>query len=344
MNTTMSDDELTAAVRGIAVTDPLPGIDHTQLVARGSRGLRRRRLLAGATAAVAVTAVAVSAALLPDLDRSASVPPVAGTPSTAASGEAFEPLPGVPAGEAALQRIGATEAQRRCDLRYPGRKLDPVYSDERDRGGERLPFVLVAGDEPTGCVVPGGARPAAATIAAAKADPVPTDPAAILRNCSVLFWHDLTHWRLIAQDTAPGLVTIAVMLSPSGRLVATCQLPASAASDSRGGADHRWDEREGSIHPVVKSREVLVSGLEYGGGRRSVCPAFGQWCAGALFYGTNEVPEDIVRITFRQGRASHVVAASHGWFALAWQDEDLTLSHGTKVTAYDARGKVVYHN
>ncbi|MGH3464946.1 MAG: hypothetical protein ACRDP9_26060 [Kribbellaceae bacterium] len=334
MNTQLNDDELAEAVRRLEVTDPLPAVDPDALLTRGRRGVRRRRIFTGTGAAAVVAAIAVSAALLPDLGSAGRAPGVANSPSaspTRVTASGFmAPIPGVSAGDAALATISKQEAQRRCELREPGMG-DQVMSVGPYRGGGMLlvdPRYRKAA-QPSMCNIPGDSRPTTAGLAVLKSDPLPRDTAGLLRNCSLELWHDLRSWTVTAKDTAPGLVTTLVAVSPSGRYVAHCQLTANGG--------------DGGSGPGLYAVGPATNQLAYLGGAGTACPIFGVRCVGWVAYESGRVPSNVAKLRFisKNGR-SHDVAVRDGWYALAWNDTAPNAQPNGPLTVYDSRGKVIF--
>src|SRR5262249_32560053 len=149
------------------------------------RSLRRRRFLGMGGAVAGVAAVALAVTLIPNHTATGGNPGVAGSRTETSQ---FSPVPGIPRGEdGAGQRISKQEAERRCALRYPGTNgsmrgttgfrsvSSQAYVDKAAADGQRIRF----------CSIPGGDKPSAALVAAAKADPFPKSAADQLRNCSV---------------------------------------------------------------------------------------------------------------------------------------------------------------
>lgn len=326
-----------------------PSADPAPIVARGRRGLRRRRILAAAGAAGLVAAVAVTTATI----TTSTPPPVVGTtatPTPPAAGDYLDPMPGVPGGEAALARIPVAEAQRRCDLRYPGAgtlKADlPVAAF---RGGSST---LYAGDSPLGtatgtdrqeCEIPGDSKPTAAGSALLSADPIPADSAGRLRNCSVLLWHNLRSWRILTADEEPGVQARLLLGSPSGRYVANCVLsPPPTGLDAKSGVD------SGGVSEATPPPDGLPT-PNIPGYPLSVAFTTGNDCAGLpgiqckgwLRSESGRAGKNVVRIVLTSTTgATHEIKVVDGRYVLVWVDPAGSTLGG--VRAYDAQGKVVY--
>jgi hypothetical protein len=343
MNPLLNDDELAEAVRRLEVTDPLPDIDPATMLDRGRRGVRRRRLLASGGTAVVVAAVAVSAAILPDLG-SADGPPAATSPAPtktrAATPTFLEPMPGVPRGEAALAVVGKAEVTRRCEIRNPGRGALENAVKGAYRGGLSLPYVTPPQtvDLPGLCAVPGDSRPTAAGLAVLRSNPLPRDNAGLLRNCSIDLWHDLRSWQIVAKDAAPGLVTSLVALSPSGKYVAHCRSTADGSDGGSGAAIYPTHVDPGG-RPVPSAMDQL----QYLGGQGTACPVFGARCTGWVAYESGRTDPKVAKLRFtsKNGRA-HDVTVRDGWYALAWNDTAPGTGPGGQMTAYDKHGKVIF--
>lgn len=324
--------------------------DPAPIVARGQRGVRRRRILAAAGAAGMVAAVAVTATTITN-----SAPPVVGTPATPtrpvpAAGDLLDPMPGVPGGEAALARFPVTEAQRRCNLRFPGAgKLKADLPVAVFRGGSKT---LYAGDSPLGtatgtdrqeCQIPGDSKPTAAGQALLSTDPIPADSAGRLRNCSVQLWHDLRSWRILTADEAPGIQARLLLGSPSGRYVAYCVLappadgPDAETGDDRGSIGETNPPPDGFPTPNIAGYPLSVA---FGAGRE--CEGLsGVGCTGWLHSEFGQAGKNVVRIVLTSTTgATHEIKVVDGRYALVWVDPAGSTLGG--VRAYDANGNVVY--
>ncbi|GAA1581128.1 hypothetical protein GCM10009789_38740 [Kribbella sancticallisti] len=332
--------DLGAQLHRLAATDPLDPIDATALLERSRRRKRRRRLrsIGGVTAGVA--AVALAASLMPNLSTANDDPRVAGsvTPKpvtiTKAAGDSFTSVPGVPRGEAGLAGpLPMAETIRRCTLRYPQNKR-PLKHKGQWAVGETLPYVLQPGDRPMMCTIPGGDKPSDQLVAAARRDPMPSSPAAQLRNCSVLFWSDLTNWRVVASETAPGVGTALMALSPSGRKVLNCQLgPKTGDNATPLGAGP-------GIYPATNYDTAKIE--PWIGGHLD-CPTYGVPCRGFAYVGAGRVSPKVTRMRIEptNGTPGHDVMVRDGWYAVAWFAKGNFTEWGAQLTAYDRTGNVL---
>jgi len=330
--------DLGAELRRLAGTDPLDPIDSAALLTRGRRGKRRRRLLSAGGVTVGVAAVAVVASLLPDLGTATDGPGVtnADTPkavtTTNAAKRSFTPVPGVPQGEAAVgEPLSMAEATRRCALRYPQYKMPLMKATwwsgstamyQRQQGSAEL------------CTIPGGDKPSAELLAAVRRDPMPSTPAAQLRNCSVLFWTDLTKWRIVASESAPGVAASLIAVSPSGRKVVACDLAPKLD-------DNATPLGSGpSIYPVA-SYDVTKIDPAFNG--HLDCPTYGVPCKGFTYHGQGRVSPKVARMRIEptNGTPAHDVVVRDGWYAVAWFAKGNFTEWGAEVTAYDKAGNVL---
>jgi hypothetical protein len=345
----------------LAEAEPQEPFDTAQLLTRGRRGLRRRRLFTAGGAVAGVAAVALAVSVLPGLGTGQDPLPAAGGDS---GKSLFEPLPGVPRGEASAgQKLTKEEATRRCDLRYPehkGRGLNgsgPFWSGRsatyaaRNGSGPASPGRGVprsGGFDFTVCIVPGGDKPSTALVTAAEKDPLPTTAAGQLRNCSVQAWVDLTGWRVVASDQSRRLrTTMLIAVSPSGRKAIACQLdpvvPGGGPefNNSQFLALHALGADDPVISPSKGSKHAgLFAG---GGGGGGYCP--GDPCTKNYnFTGWGRVPSNATTVSIKMGTdPAHVVPVTDGWFALSYvsKADQSTVKNPPTITAYDKRGKVV---
>lgn len=332
----MDTQEVGAELRRLAENDPLDPIDGTALLARGRRGRRRRRLLTAGGVAAAVAAVAVAASLLPNLDSGR--PPGVADSSTPATTKAVPPdftaVPGVPRGEAgAALKVSYAEATRLCALRYPQYKR-PIRPNAFWYTGYSVHYQPQMGAPDAQCTIPGGDKPSSALVTAARRDPMPATAAARLRNCSVVFWTDLTKWRVMASDTSPHRVTNLIAVSPSGQKVVQCTLVPKfediAALGSGPGVFTISDQLRQTFDDKFAQFGILYS----------------QGCTGCetkYYDGFGRVASNIARIRIAPSgsRNVHEIVVQDGWYALSWLDPD---PHGTgkyTLTAYDGNGKVL---
>ncbi len=290
----MDDERVVGAeLERLAANDPLAPIDPHAMLTRGRRSRRTRRLLGAGGGVAAVALVAIGATLLPG-----SATPdveVAGSPQ-------FSAVPGVPRGEAGTGvELTVTEANRRCALRDPEVNR-PLRANPRWWAGRLAMFDLKRGDRAAICMVPGGDKPSAALIAAARRDPVPTTTAGQLRNCSVGFWTDLTKWRVLASDVEPGVASSIVAMSPSGQSAVECVLLAKTKHEAA------------RMHPNSQIYRAPFKQLTF--------QQFGKMPAGqgtGVRAAAGRMSSDIVRVTIEQaGSGRHEIKVNDGWFALAW--------------------------
>ncbi|TDD45210.1 hypothetical protein E1263_39110 [Kribbella antibiotica] len=298
----MDDDRVVGAeLERLAATDPLDPIDPHAMLTRGRRSRRTRRLVGAGGGVAAVAVVAIGATLLPNLNATTPDADAAGTDLSSE----FSAVPGVQRGEAGTGvQITYAEANRRCALRYPEVKR-PLRPAAKAWAGAINLFQLQRGDSKADCMVPGGDKPSAALVAAAQRDPVPTTQAGQLRNCSVGFWTDLTKWRVLASDVAPGSVSSVVAMSPSGKSVVECVLMAATQFEParmfQNSQIVRTPVQQHTFQAAFKMNTSNEDGFHYAVGRMS---------------------PDIVRITIEQaGHGKHEIKVKDGWYALAWLNE-----------------------
>ncbi|NIK56192.1 hypothetical protein [Kribbella shirazensis] len=338
------DDVRTVAeeLHRLAEAEQQDPIDTAQLLARGRRGLRRRRLLGAGGALAGVAAIALAASFLPNLGTSTEPLPVAGGDNSL-----FEPVPGVPRGEeSAGQKLTAEEATRRCDLRYPVHKGKSLPRSGTYWSGRSATYSS-RGDFAV-CIVPGGDKPSAALIAAAKRDPMPTTAAGQLRNCSVQAWVDLTKWHVVAVDRSTRLrTTMLIAVSPTGRKAIACQLDAALPVSGQEFNNSQFltlgslDENDPVTSAGKGSKHAdLFAG---GGGGGGFCPE--RSCTKNYFFtGWGRVASNATTVKLQMGSdPAHVVPVTDGWFALTYvsKADHSTVKNPPTITAYDKRGKVV---
>lgn len=340
-----TNEELIDAIGRVNVSKPAPTVDPDAALGRGRRSLRRRRIaavsgVAGLVAAVAVTVTVVANSVTP------ARPPVANTPTPlvststistpAAAVDYLDPMPGTGRGDAALGPISRPEAQRRCGIRNPGNwtlSNGAFYTGggSTNYGGGQYGWPEENG--PRTCVVPGDSRPTAAGQAVLTSDPLPKDTAGRVRNCSVLFWHDVRSWRVLVTDEAPGVEIRLRLISPSRRYEANCIL-----NRPTGVLGQDYHVRLSRVHDD-NPRPALADLINAG----SACkdrPNLA--CTGWLRSETGRIRGDVVRIVLTSTTgATHQIRVVDGFYALAWVDPSGSSSLGA-VKAYDADGKVVY--
>jgi hypothetical protein len=341
------DQEIGAELRKLAAQDPLDPISGQQLLQRGRKGKLRRRIAGGASVVVAASAaVVVAAGVLPGLGSSGGTggeAPVAGgggvsADSAASAGkDMFQPLAGVPHGEAALGELSPTEAVRRCVLRYPGATYAAGDDKRHPRGyraGFGLPNVDATGATPTICLVPGDSRPTAAAIDLARSNPLPKSESGMLHNCSVMFWHDFSDWKVVASERLDGVGASVLAQSPSGKYVVNCELDAKNLGLNGSGVGSEII----AVGSALRQKPSELTGMT---GFQS-CSDPTRKCVGWVYPGGGRVDPRItrLRITAANGK-SHELTVRNGWFALYWGDGDPKGVPGATVTAYDRNGAVV---
>lgn len=332
--------ELGAELDRLAGTDPLGPINATALLERGRRGKRRRRLFAGGGAVAGIAAVAVAASLVPNLGNASKEPVVSktGTPTVApatvtALDRNFDSVPGVSRGEAAVgEKLTNAEANRRCKLRYP--QIERTLMKADWYSGSTASYNRTAALPPLLCTIPGGDMPSADLVKIAKQDPQPSTEAAQLRNCSVLFWSDLSRWRVMASETAAGHSTTLLAISPSGRKVVSCNLGPELGDNAAALGSGP------GIFPVeLTERRPFDEHFLTSGGQ--VCRTGG--CRGWLYQDSGRVASNIAKIRIEpvRGGKVHDVPVRDGWFAVSWINGDPQGTASAKLTAYDKAGKVL---
>lgn len=340
-----TNDELIAAIGSATIVRPAPVPEPATILERGRRSLRRRRIATASGAAGLVAAVVIAVTMAANSVTPAR-PPVADTPTPlvstpsvstpTAAADYLGPMPGAGRGDAALGYISRAEAQRRCGIRNPG---NWVLSNELyHRGGGRSnygggQYGIPKDGGPRTCVVPGDSRPTAAGQAVLAADPFPKDTAGRLRNCSLLFWHDVRSWRLLVTDEAPGVQIRLRLISPSRRYEANCIL-----TRPTGAPGQDSNVKLSRVHDD-NSRAPLADRINAG----VACadqPTLG--CTGWLHSETGRMRSDVVRIVLTSTTgATHQIRVVDGFYALSWVDPSGSRSVAG-VKAYDADGKVVY--
>lgn len=351
----MNDEQqIRGELTRLAADDPLGPIDSARLVDRGRRGKRRRRILASGGAVAAVSAVALTASLLPNLSAADSRPSPAGTSSSNAVAH-LVPLPGVPRGDAALAAIDRAEMFRRCELR--GQRLDKRGEFQ---GGafpawypvsQRVMMLDAARRRQLECAIPGDSRPSETAIAAAKADPLPSDDAGRLRNCSAELWHDVTRYRVLASDTLPGQATNLVAMSPSGKYVVFCTLEVERPRIKIGSRSYerRLFHTVNAAYHVSKVRTFAgyerADRLSTGGTQTCGAHKPGtepkRACIGATYSGAGRWNPRITRIVINNSNGNkHEIKLNDGWYALVWANGNRN-NPDDRATAYDANGNEV---
>ncbi|WP_433021430.1 hypothetical protein [Kribbella sp. CA-294648] len=348
--------EVSAELRRLADAEPLDRFDTATVLTRGRRGLRRRRILGAGGAVAGVAAAALAVTFIPNVTATSDQPGVANTET---ENSQFSPVPGVPRGEdGAGQRISREEAERRCQLRLGG----PKYPLEGDGFRSVSSRAFDVRKDPKsggrgGCVIPGGDKPSAALIAAAKADPDPKTAAGQLRNCSVKAWVDMTKWEIKVSDRldqrAEGRfpafeAALLIATSPSGKTAIICQ-PRVTDSLGRGGGlgwgitavrldnlgpdDPRVPWPDGT---AAKQIGAMILGS-------SDCDDTGKICARSLPMGWGRAPADTAKVVVQVGSGPKYEAPfKDGWFVFTALDKT---SHASAdrmtVRAYDKDGKLL---
>jgi hypothetical protein len=334
--------EISAELHRLAESETMDPLDTTELLTRGRRTRRRRKLLGAGGAIAAVAVIALGASLLPNLGSAESPPGVAG-----GTADRFLPVPGVPRGEAgADQRISVAEAQRRCELRNPDEKRK-LINTKGARSGNVALYDLKAGDKKNECIVPGGDQPSPELIAAAKKDPMPKSIAGKLRNCAVLAWVDVTGWQVVASDESRTLGQAEVVaVSPSGHKVMECLLQTNVPNATGLQGNTRFatltnlTSSDPQLNPAVKSgrTDMYVGGGGGGGCTAGICNGWSSTGWGRV------ASKDAVTVRLRIGNGPiyQVPVGEGGWFAYTWTSS-AKYKQGTfpKVAAYDKAGKIV---
>ncbi|MEV6417840.1 hypothetical protein [Kribbella sp. NPDC051718] len=337
--------EVSAELHRLAFTEPLDHFDPGPVLTRGHRGLRRRRVLGVSGTIAGVAAAALAVTLIPNLATTGDSSGVAG-----AENSQFSPVPGVPRGEdGAAQRISKQEAERRCALRYPGVKKSLIkttgYRSVSSHG-----YALKSGSAgPFFCTIPGGDKPSAALVAAAKADPFPDNAADQLRNCSVNAWVDMTKWQIQVSDrlsaTPTGLSrALLIATSPSGKTAIACQLP----TDEIRGAGFGWGvtalrlDDLGRDYPRVPWPDGTV-GKEIAAILPERTDCQGNLCGRSLPTGWGQAPANTAKILVQIGTGpTYEAPLNNGWFTFTALDKTShTNKEHLKVRAYDKSGTLL---
>ncbi|MFI5729490.1 hypothetical protein ACIA49_05160 [Kribbella sp. NPDC051587] len=337
-----NDPEVSGDLRRLADRHQPQPVDLDAVLARGRRGLRRRRYLSAGGSVVGIAAIALTAASVPGWTAAKQNAQPAGVQS---ENSQFSPVPGVPRGEAgADQHLAKDEATRRCALKTPNEKV--LLRGSKFRSGWKAMSDAKPGVKFMECTVPGGDRPSPALIKAAAKDLVPTSTADKLRNCSVAAWVDVTHWRVVASDEIKGKAASLVAVSPSGNKAIGCELERYPVAMPPGAETSTWFltlDKLGESDPVFDP----ASGSDYrdvylGGGSGGPCGATS--CKGWNESGWGRVSSKAVKVSFRIGNlpAYTVPVGADGWFAYTWNEKgSYPRNQYPKVTAYDSHGKVV---
>ncbi|MGW6280810.1 hypothetical protein [Kribbella sp. NPDC055071] len=351
--------EVSAELHRLADTGPNDHFDTTAVLVRGRRSLRRRRFLGAGGAVAGVAAAALAVTLIPNLAGVGNDPGVAGGTDTENS--QFSAVPGIPRGEdGAGQRISEQEAVRRCALRYPGmngsmkeksgfRSVSSRVYLQKARGG--------GAPEELYCTIPGGDKPSAELVAAAKADPFPNDTAGKLRNCSVDAWVDMTKWHILVSDrlnaatkSYPGFSREQLIaVSPSGKTAISCGISA----DPRGGVGYGWAvtglrlDDLGADYPrmqrpdgtfVTEIGRITVQGKDCGP------TAGGLSCGQSLPVGWGHAPANTAKVVVQVGSGpAYDAPFKDGWYTFTALDKTrhTMLRDPLTVRAYDKDGKLL---
>lgn len=331
--------EVGAELHRLAEGEAQDPFDPAELLQRGRRMKRRRKILTAGGAVAGVAVVALAATLLPNLGSAGNQPQVAGGESQESQ---FEPVPGVPRGEeGADQPLSKAEAIRRCALRYPEGKQLSLSSDTRS--GRTLRYEFKAGEkiDVAWCKVPGGDKPSASLIAAAAKDPLPDTSAGQLRNCSVQLWVDLTGWRVMTSERYQSKrfsSAVLVAISPSGRKAVACTMstpPPDAPRSGLGldGANTRFL----TLDSLDKNDPVLPP--VKGSGRADFFAATG---SKSTYTGWGRVASNATTVRLQLGSGPvHEVPVNDGWFAVAWAKPTEAGGDFGVLKAFDKAGKLV---
>jgi hypothetical protein len=329
------DQEVGAELHRLADTDPLNSIDAVALLERGRRGRRRRRALSVSGVTAGVAAVALGTGLLPGAGFGAinRKPDAAATQTSEAL---FNPLPGVPRGEAALGKVSEKEALLRCELRYGKQELGKFHPDVyRATMTIAGPFKGPDGKVKFGaeCLVPGDSRPSDKAVAMARANPMPSSAEGKLLACSVQLWHDLTKWRVVSTESIDKTRIRVLAVSPTGQSAASCELtPAAKAGAFEKGSSAKIFTAK---YPQLNSLGNIAST-----GSGSTCRT--EPCVGWVYLNAGRIDPTITRvlITAANGR-THELKITNGWFSILWANGDPKARLDARVTGYDAAGNIV---
>ncbi|MEV8377764.1 hypothetical protein AB0P21_33805 [Kribbella sp. NPDC056861] len=341
---------VSAELHRLTDAEPLDHFDTATVLTRGHRGLRRRRFLGAGGAIAGVAVVALAVAVIPNLTPGGDEPGVAGTENSQ-----FSPVPGVPRGEdGAAQRISKQEAERRCSLRYPGVETS-LKGTTGFRSVSSQFFAPKGGGSggPYFCTIPGGDKPSAALVAAAKADPLPKNAADQLRNCSVNAWVDMTKWHIQVSDRLNleseknyrGFSrALLIATSPSGRTAIACQLP----TDEVRGSGYGWGvtalrlDDLGTDYPRIQWPDGSL-GKEIATILPEGTDCEGTVCGRSLPSGWGRAPVGTAKIVVQIGSGpKYESPLEGGWFAFTALDKNSHSSNESlKVRAYDKDGKLL---
>ncbi|MFC0627157.1 hypothetical protein [Kribbella deserti] len=353
------DDEIRALLRRMADDEEFEPVPLVPLMDRGRRGLFRRRVFSAVMAGTAVAAVVMAAAVVPGV--------LAAEPDAPAA--ASTRLPGTRPGDAALEPVPVPEALRRCQLQWSavsGRDVgaitvmssrleqqQPTFTKVGMVRPGRPQTVVDAQRQTFVCLIPGDYRPSETDLAIASRDTaLPTRKDDLLRRCSTEFWHDLSDWRVVTQQTAGTTLLQAVMLSPSGRYAAHCTISDHATRSVVRAipVERPLIEVVGNTKGNTKGTNLVtrlsiganeVLGLQAG----SACGMASTGCLSWVFYGSGRVSPQIARMVIKYGAKSETIDVADGWYAVAFEtsvnDRDGRPGKVGPLMAYDTNGQLV---
>lgn len=342
-----NDPEVSAELHRLAEAEPLAPFDTNAVLTRGRRGRRRRTLLGVSGGVTAVAAIAVAATLIPNISSAKQDPGVAGTENSQ-----FSAVPGVPRGEdGAGEKLDRKEAERRCAIRY-GKHKRPLAGQNGFRSARTITYDIRSGETPGSCTIPGGDKPSAALIAAAKADPFPKTTAGQLRNCSVNAWVDMTGWRIMASDrreTLPMRAATVVAVSPSGRTAISCSLPGELGQPLIYFEGYGWGTFAVKLDDPSKDYPTMEwPDGSFGKDMATIVPGgsdcSGYVCKQTMLDGWGRVSAQAVKIVLQVGNGpTQEVQVNDGWFAFDRLDKASrdNRKDSVKIRAYDKDGKLL---
>ncbi|MEV5964061.1 hypothetical protein AB0L70_19990 [Kribbella sp. NPDC051952] len=354
--------EVSAELHRLADAAPTNHFDTATVLTRGHRGLRRRRFLGVGGTIAGVAAAALAVTLIPNLTGTGNGDDP-GVAATQTENSQFSPVPGVPRGEdGAGQRISKQEAERRCALRYPDAKKSLTdgtgfrsvssHSYDLKSGQQKGGGVVLNSSSPFFCMIPGGDKPSAALVAAAKADPLPKNEADQLRNCSVNAWVDMTKWHIVVSDRLAlteknyrGFSReMLIAVSPSGKTAIACQLPVDVVR----GAGFGWGvtalrlDDLGTDYPRIPWPDG-TQGKEIAAILPEGTDCNGNVCGRSLPTGWGQAPANTAKVVVQIGSGpAYESPLKDGWFTFTVMDKHShTNAEPLKVRAYDKDGKLL---